>query len=125
MVFMKRFLDFSLIIAMAGVTIICSCRKEKTCVGCIDNNKRPIADAGPDQIITFLADSLLLDGSASSDPDGAIKNYLWKEISGSGSFNIVSSSATKTVVKNLAVGTYQFELSVQIIKDCLTQILCS
>jgi len=46
-------------------------------VGCADNNKNkpPIVVAGPDQLITLSTDSVLLDGSNSSEPDGMISGY--------------------------------------------------
>jgi hypothetical protein len=66
-----------------------SCKKETSCEGCRDGNKPPIAVAGPDQVITLPTDSVLLDGSSSSDPDGIISRYLWTKISGPASFNIL------------------------------------
>ncbi len=46
---------------------------------CINgNNLPPTADAGIDQTVE-VNHTLLLDGSASSDPDGSITSYEWKE----------------------------------------------
>ena len=46
-------------------------------------NEPPIADAGPDQTITDTDndgfESVTLDGSASSDPDGMMASYEWRE----------------------------------------------
>ena len=39
-------------------------------------NKPPTANAGPDQVITLPTDSISLDGSASSDPDGMMSKRL-------------------------------------------------
>ena len=91
-----------------------SCKKEYSCEGCNDNknNKSPIAVAGPDQVITLPTDSIMLDASSSSDPDGSISNYLWKKISGPASFNIIKSNDSVTKVKGLVAGSYQFELKV-------------
>ena len=75
-------------------------------------NKPPVAIAGPDQVIVLPTDSILLDGSASSDPDGVISSWVWKKISGPPSFNINAASTSKTIVKSLVMGTYQFELMV-------------
>ena len=92
-----------------GVAIFISCKKERSCEGCKENNKIPIAIAGPDQVITLPTDSVSLDGKNSSDPDGRISEWLWKKISGPASFTILSPATAKTVIKNLIVGYYRFE----------------
>ncbi len=89
-----------------------SCKKEYSCEGCRGDNKPPTANAGPDQTITLPTDSILLDGSSSSDPDGMISSYLWTKISGPASFNVVKPTDSITKLKTLVVGTYQFELKV-------------
>ncbi len=89
-----------------------SCKKEISCEGCRETNKPPIAISGPDQGITLPTDSASLDGTSSSDPDGKISEWLWTKISGPASFSIDSATAARTVVKNLSVGLYQFELKV-------------
>ena len=55
---------------------------------------------------------MLLDGSASKDPDGSIVSYSWKYISGPSSYIINTASANETIVKGLDVGNYSFELAV-------------
>ena len=109
---MKKVVTLLISILLIEVAIFTSCRKEKSCEGCINGNKPPIAIAGPDQVITLPTDSISLDGSASNDPDGTIGVWLWKKISGPASFNVINSSLSKTVVRNLAAGIYQFELKV-------------
>jgi hypothetical protein len=109
---MKEIKNFLLIFSIAGSVFFTSCKKETSCEGCNENNKPPITIAGPDQVITLPTDSILLDGSASNDPDGTISVWLWKKISGPASFNIRNSSASITTVKNLTKGFYQFELKV-------------
>jgi hypothetical protein len=43
-----------------------------------DNNSAPTANAGPDQTSNVqVADTVILDGSASSDPDGNTLSYSW------------------------------------------------
>src|SRR4030095_1073568 len=109
---MKLILQVIAWILLPLIATFISCKKEKSCKDCKEHNKPPIAVAGSDRVITLPADSALLDGSASSDPDGTISEWLWKKITGPASFNIANTSAPKTVVKNLGVGTYQFELKV-------------
>jgi len=109
---MKKIIYIGLNLFVVAATILSACKKETSCVGCKENNKPPTAIAGPDQVITLPPDSILLDGSSSSDPDGTISEWLWTKISGPASFNIRNSTTAKTVVKNLAKGVYQFELKV-------------
>ncbi len=109
---MKKIFLPSLILLITGTGIFFSCKKELSCEGCKENNKPPIAIAGPDQVITLPTDSVLLDGRSSSDPDGTISEWLWKKISGPASFNIIKPSDSITKVKALVVGVYQFELKV-------------
>jgi hypothetical protein len=46
-------------------------------------NQPPIASAGPNQSVVDAdgngSESIVLDGSASNDPDGTIAGYTWKE----------------------------------------------
>lgn len=89
-----------------------SCQKEYSCENCIEVNIPPIADAGPDQIITLPTDSVSLDGNSSSDADGSITSYAWRKITGPASSIITDPSAAKTSVKNLITGLYNVELKV-------------
>ena len=77
-----------------------------------DTNQPPIAIAGPDQYITLPMDSILLDGTASTDPDGQVTKWQWTKIAGPSSYNIQTFDLSKTVVKKLVQGNYQFELKV-------------
>lgn len=44
-------------------------------------NGAPVADAGPDQLITLVGTQVQLDGSASFDPDGDALTYVWTLVS--------------------------------------------
>lgn len=94
---MKKILLPLLILSTLLTGIFLSCKKEKSCEGCRENNKPPTAIAGPDQVITLPTDSISLDGSASNDPDGKISEWLWKKISDPASFNIVSAATENTL----------------------------
>ncbi|MDQ3277159.1 MAG: PKD domain-containing protein [Bacteroidota bacterium] len=100
------------IVCLAGAIFFSSCEKDLSCDRCTENNKPPVAAAGPDQLITLPLDSVVLDGTASSDPNGSISSFEWTKISGPASFSFVNAAAAKTVVKNLVSGYYQFELKV-------------
>jgi hypothetical protein len=88
-----------------------SCQKKFLCPDCVDN-KPPVANAGPDQTIILPKDSTFLDGSNSSDADGKIIAYKWSLLSGPFTGNIVSPANSRTLVKGLITGVYQFELMV-------------
>jgi len=75
-------------------------------------NRPPIANAGPDQSITLPANTIALNGNASTDPDNNITTYTWSKISGPPSFNIGNTNIVQTQVINLIEGVYQFELKV-------------
>lgn len=76
-------------------------------------NIPPIAYAGPDQIITSPASSVILAGSG-TDQDGSIVSYSWTKLSGSGVINASTGSSNGAVVTitNLTVGTSVFRLTV-------------
>lgn len=111
----QLFQIFTLPLVIAGF-IFCSCKKERSCEGCMDTKKPPIALAGTDHTMTLPTDSILLDGYASNDADGSIAVWRWTNISGPASggtsFQIVNPAIAKTTVRNLVAGTYQFELKV-------------
>src|SRR5215471_3869724 len=109
---MKIILKFIVYTFLFGVIIFISCKKEYSCENCSDQGHPPIARAGTDTTIILPIDSLRLDGSASSDPNGTITMYRWRKVAGPAAFNIISPSSVRTIVKNLIAGSYQFELKV-------------
>jgi hypothetical protein len=70
---------------------------------------QPIAHAGADQTVEDAddndAESVTLDGSGSSDPDGTIVSYLWTDASGQ-----IATGVSPTV--SLSVGTHLITLTV-------------
>ena len=75
-------------------------------------NKLPIANAGPDKIVTLPYSDVQLDGTSSTDPDGSIKRYVWRMIQSPGGGWIQDPSAASTTCHYLSQGTYLFELEV-------------
>jgi hypothetical protein len=75
-------------------------------------NIPPIAKAGADQNITLPTNSVTINGSASSDPDGSIAGYLWTKISGPVQFTLGNTTTASTIVSNLTAGVYSFQLKV-------------
>jgi hypothetical protein len=75
-------------------------------------NVPPAANAGADQTITLPVNSVTLNGSASSDANGTITGYLWKQVSGPAAATIAVNSAVTATVSNLQEGIYYFSLTV-------------
>ena len=75
------------------------------------SNQPPTANAGPDQSISMPASSVTLDGSASSDTEGAVA-YNWTKVSGPGGGTFNDATAVRPVVSGLQGGTYVFRLTV-------------
>ncbi|MGB8195214.1 MAG: PKD domain-containing protein, partial [Chitinophagaceae bacterium] len=75
-------------------------------------NLKPVAKAGKDTTIAFPASAAWLSGILSNDPDGAIVNYQWKQLSGPTTSLIQQASAPFTTVTSLKLGDYVFELTV-------------
>ena len=74
-------------------------------------NIRPVANAGPDQVVTLPANSITAFGSG-TDADGIIVSYLWEKISG-GTATIASPALAVTAIQSLQEGTYYFKLTVR------------
>jgi len=109
---MKRLLFFLLPFSLVIIFVFTTCKKELSCEDCKDGNKPPIANAGRDTIIVLPKDSVMLDGSASTDPNGTITSYKWAKIAGPVSSGNINSNSAKTSVKSLVMGVYKFELTV-------------
>lgn len=85
-----------------------SCKKKEE-TGSV--NKPPIANAGPDASI-FPTDSVALDGSGSSDPDGSIGSYTWIQTSGGSCILSTTPGSPILVVTKMVTGVYVFKLTV-------------
>jgi hypothetical protein len=75
-------------------------------------NHPPVAVAGADTTIVLPANSILLDGSDSWDPDSNIISYAWQKISGPSTATISDPTSVKLQVDNMVQGVYRFELTV-------------
>src|SRR6267154_117273 len=71
-------------------------------------NHPPVAVANPDQTLQYAGQSMRvkLDGSKSSDPDGDVLSFVWKDELG----NVVGTTAVVQVT--VQVGTHTFTLTV-------------
>lgn len=78
----------------------------------IPGNKKPVADAGPDQTIFLPTTSTTLNG-AGNDPDGgAIAEYLWNQESGPSTATLSGQNTADLTVSDLIEGQYVFRLTV-------------
>jgi hypothetical protein len=109
---MKGGFFFSIIVIVWVLVLQSACKPEYSCENCKGENQPPIAKAGADKTIKLPNDSTLLDGSASTDPDGRITEWLWRKITGPSSFAIKDIAVSKTLVNKMVPGTYSFELKV-------------
>jgi len=75
-------------------------------------NVLPVANAGHDQTITAPSNTVLLDGSASYDPDGTINVFSWVMISGPSTVTMDNSNSAGPHVTGLIPGVYEFKLIV-------------
>ncbi|XP_024113947.1 dyslexia-associated protein KIAA0319-like protein [Oryzias melastigma] len=76
-----------------------------------ENNKAPVANAGPEKELTLPVDRTTLDGSKSSD-DQRIATYRWTKTSGPDGVKIENADSAIATVTGLEVGTYTFTLTV-------------
>lgn len=76
------------------------------------SNKLPVARAGANIVLNLPDNSTTLDGSASSDPEGAVLGYSWRKIKGPAGDLILSADKAVTSIESLAEGIYLYELTV-------------
>ena len=76
-------------------------------------NQPPVSNAGAAQTITLPVNSVTLDGTASTDPDGRIVEYYWGQSSGPSASSVANNFAASTTANNLVQGVYTFVLQVK------------
>lgn len=78
-----------------------------------DSNSVPIADGGPNQVVRSQAE-VILSGRNSTDTDGVLQSFQWKQIDGPAVALIKASNSTAkfTVPRLYTATTLEFELSV-------------
>jgi len=109
---LKKFTIRVIIIPSLATLFALSCKKESTFKNSTRGKQPPIAQAQSNQMTVLAKDTLLLDGSGSSDLDGNITSYRWAKIAGPDSLNILNANAVKSPVTGLRQGMYKFELKV-------------
>jgi hypothetical protein len=79
-------------------------------------NHVPTADAGPDQTV-HVNDTVILNGSRSTDPDKDPLLYLWYQVEGPELATLKDAATVQAAFAPTKVGTYRFELVVNDGKD--------
>lgn len=74
-------------------------------------NEAPVAEAGPDQTV-HVQNQVVLDGSASADPDGNALSYAWSAAVDNPAPVMTPPAAVRFAFVPTAPGTYRFYLSV-------------
>ncbi len=110
--FMKKTFLYFVLVAITGSIIFLSCKKSQLSQSSPATNKFPTARAGSDITVVLPANTVLLDGSSSSDTDGNIREYYWSNISGPTSANISSPTNQSTEIGFLVEGVYEFKLTI-------------
>ena len=77
-----------------------------------ERNKSPVAAVGDDKTLLLPVDTVVLDGSQSTDDD-AIASYAWTQVAGPQSVTLENADrAVATVAGLTARGEYKFQLTV-------------
>uniref|UniRef100_A0A0P6J2U0 Dyslexia-associated protein n=1 Tax=Heterocephalus glaber TaxID=10181 RepID=A0A0P6J2U0_HETGA len=77
-----------------------------------EDNRPPVAVAGPDKELVFPVNSATLDGSRSSDDHGIVL-YRWEHVRGPSAVEMANGNAAVATVTGLQVGTHHFRLTVK------------
>uniref|UniRef100_A0A4W2DY75 KIAA0319 n=1 Tax=Bos indicus x Bos taurus TaxID=30522 RepID=A0A4W2DY75_BOBOX len=77
-----------------------------------ENNRPPVAVAGPDKELILPVESTTLDGSRSSDDHGIVF-YRWERVRGPSTVEMENFDKAIATVSGLQVGTYHFRLTVK------------
>lgn len=75
-------------------------------------NEAPVANAGADTTVQLPVESIMLDGSASSDAEGDLATYTWSQVNGPTEATLTGQDGSVLTVSDLAEGIYTFELRV-------------
>ncbi|XP_070312324.1 dyslexia-associated protein KIAA0319 homolog isoform X3 [Odocoileus virginianus] len=93
-----------------------SSRQQSTAVVTVivqpENNRPPVAVAGPDKELILPVESTTLDGSGSSDDHGIVF-YRWERVRGPSAVEMENFDKAIATVSGLQVGTYHFRLTVK------------
>ncbi len=78
----------------------------------LPSNQAPVAIAGNNLTLNLPANTTILNGINSFDPDGTIVSYSWTKVNGPATLNLANANSVSTALTNLVQGTYVFRLTV-------------
>ncbi|HEU4553896.1 MAG TPA: PKD domain-containing protein [Chitinophaga sp.] len=78
----------------------------------VAKNIAPLAVAAGDASVQAPTDYMYINAAGSSDPDGTIVTYSWRQVSGPSAAYIWHPDLVETRISGLEAGTYVFELTV-------------
>jgi hypothetical protein len=113
---MKQLITFTVFLSITFFAIV-SCKKQiavtpPEILPPVTQNQPPVARGGPDQTITLPINSVLMNGNGSSDSDGIIASYMWRQIAGPNQSSLDAPTKYFTFANQLIAGVYRFELKV-------------
>src|SRR6185437_7674376 len=75
-------------------------------------DQSPVAMPGANRTVTQSATPVVLNGSASYDPDGSIVAYNWVQLQGAGGVTIANQTTATPSIYGMQIGTYVYQLTV-------------
>ncbi len=75
-------------------------------------NIPPVARPGDNVSVQLPSNSVTLDGSTSSDPDGSVVSYLWEQSEGTAVTIPAGGTVATVTITGLTAGVYKFKLTV-------------
>jgi len=85
----------------------------------VGRNALPVADAGADQHYNDVPQAIALDGTGSTDSDGDVLTYSWRQIEG-GAVQITGATSRRPSFRPDSPGVHSFELIVDDGRDSST-----
>lgn len=87
--------------------------RQRDTTGDIANiNQNPLAVPGPSMTIALPVNSVKLDGSQSTDPNGFITGYSWSQLNGPSVATLTDTNRVAPTMSDLQAGEYIFQLKI-------------
>jgi hypothetical protein len=115
------FFRYTFLLSAIIVVGLLSCKKEFSCEHCdtgnvitppASNNQPPVAIAFYDSLNNQPPGSEFVSAKFSTDADGTIVSYQWRQVAGPATCSIAEPTNFETVISSQVQGVYQIELTV-------------